>query len=67
MRVPKELKEKMKRYKVDWKKVIIAAIEEKLRQLEAEEALRELDELNRVLPVAGLPSWRLIREDRDSN
>lgn len=66
IRVPKELKERMERYKIDWKKVIVDAIEEKLRELEAEEALRELDEMNKELPAAETPSWRLIREDRDS-
>jgi post-segregation antitoxin (ccd killing protein) len=67
IRIPKELKERMERYKIDWKRVITEAIEEKLRQLEAEEALRELDKLNEGIPPAPTPSWRLIREDRDSN
>ncbi|MGC9119027.1 MAG: hypothetical protein ACP5I3_08570 [Thermoproteus sp.] len=66
VRIPKELKERMDRYRVDWKKVITEAIEEKLRQLEAEDALKELERLNEGLPPASAPSWRLIREDRDS-
>ena len=40
VRIPKELKEKMKEYSnVDWKKVVIESIEEKIKQLEAEKIL----------------------------
>jgi len=67
VRIPKELKEKMKRHSnVDWKKVVIESIEEKIRQLEAEKILKEIEEINRELEVSEVPVWKSIREDRDA-
>ena len=67
VRIPKELKEKMKEYSgVDWKKVVIESIEEKIKQLEAEKILKEIEEMNRELDVSEVPAWKLIREDRDA-
>ena len=67
VRIPKELKEKMKEYSnVDWKKVVIESIEEKIKQLEAEKILKEIEEMNRELEVSEVPAWRLTREDRDA-
>jgi len=68
IRIPKELKEKMKEYSsVDWKKVVIESIEEKIKQLEAEKILKEIEEMNRELEVSEVPAWKLIREDRDAS
>ena len=67
VRIPKELKEKMKEYSnVDWKKVVIESIEEKIKQLEAEKILKEIEEMNRELDVSEVPAWKLTREDRDA-
>jgi len=67
IRIPKELKEKMKKYDVDWKEYLIEAIEDKLRQLESEEVLREIEEMNLKLSPSDVSSWKLIREDRDDD
>ena len=59
VRIPKELKEKMKEYSnVDWKKVVIESIEEKIKQLEAEKILKEIEEMNRELEVSEVPAWK---------
>jgi len=67
IRIPKELKEKMKEYTdVNWKEVILESIEEKIKQLEAEKILKEIEEMNRGLEACEVPAWKLIREDRDA-
>ena len=67
IRIPKELKEKMKEYSnVDWKKVLIEAIEEKIKQLEAEKLLKEIEKMNKELEVSEVPAWKSVREDRDA-
>lgn len=67
VRIPKKLKEKMKKYpNFNWKKVIIETIEEKIRELESEKILRELDEINRDVEVSNIPAWKSVREDRDA-
>ncbi len=67
IRVPKKLKEKMKMYDVNWKEYIIEAIEDKIRQVESERVLEEIEKLNRKLEPSQLPSWKLIREDREND
>ena len=57
----------MKEYSnVDWKKVLIEAIEEKIKQLEAEKLLKEIEEMNKELEVSEVPAWKSVREDRDA-
>ena len=58
IRIPKELKEKMR--------VIIKSIEEKIRQLETEKVLKEIEEMNNELRASKIPAWEMIREDRDA-
>jgi len=66
IRIPKELKEKMKEYSgVDWKEVVIESIEEKIKQLEVEKILKEIEEMNKKLEISEIPAWKLIREDRN--
>ena len=67
IRIPKELKEKMKEYaNVNWKEVIIESIEEKIKQLEAGKILREIEEMNKEIKTSKIPAWKMIREDRDA-
>jgi len=67
IRIPKKLKEKMRRYaNIDWKGVILESIEGKIKQLEAEDILREIEEMNKELEVSQIPAWKTIREDRDA-
>jgi hypothetical protein len=66
IRVPKRIKEQVKTFgDFDWKNYIQSAVETKLRELEAQRVLKEIDALNRKLEgKPSPPSWRLIREDR---
>ena len=65
IRIPKELKERMKSYPINWKDYLIEAIEEKIKQFEAEKVLKEIEKMNEKLEPSKIPSWKLIREDRD--
>jgi len=68
IRIPRELKKKMREYSnVDWKRVIIESIEEKIKQLEAESVLKEIEEMNKELEVSEVPAWKMIRKDRDAD
>ena len=55
----------MKSYPINWKDYLIEAIEEKMKQFEAEEILKEIEKMNEKLEPSKIPSWKLIREDRD--
>ena len=57
----------MRKYNVDWKRVVIESIEEKIKQLETEKLLKEIEEMNEKLEVSKIPAWKLIREDRDAS
>jgi len=66
IRIPRELKEKMKKYReINWSEVVRRALEERIRIQERIEATRRMDEIRRkVKPVkrGELDKW--IREDR---
>ncbi|WP_167827812.1 CopG family transcriptional regulator [Pyrolobus fumarii] len=69
IRVPRDLKKRMMALRdvVDWRREIIAFLEERVRYYERLVALREAEELLRGHPV--LPRGmvvRMVREDRDS-
>ncbi len=67
IRIPKRLKDKIGKYRnVDWKEVILEAIESKIRQLEAKEIIMKIDGLNKNLNPSEVPAWKLIREDRNA-
>lgn len=57
----------MRKYNVDWKRVVIESIEEKIKQLETEKLLKEIEEMNEELEASKIPAWKLIREDRDAS
>ncbi len=69
-KVRKEIKEKMERYKdkVNWAEELRRFIEERIRQLEAEEnmekIIKELKNMNFSVPKGF--SQESVREDRDS-
>ncbi|MFQ6075507.1 MAG: hypothetical protein ACE5Z5_05160 [Candidatus Bathyarchaeia archaeon] len=67
IRVPKQVKDRVKTFRdFNWRGHILSAIEKKLRELEAEKVLEEIDAMNRKLEgKPAPPSWRLIREDRE--
>lgn len=63
VRVPKELKEKMKKYNIDWSREIKGFIEEKVRTLELLEIIDEI-EVRAEKRRTKIDSARLIRESR---
>jgi len=67
IRIPKLLKEKIRKYKdVDWKRYVIEAIENKIKQLEAEKNLKR-DRRNKDIESSKIPAWKIMREDRDAS
>ncbi len=66
VRVPKELKEKMRRYGIDWSKEISKFLEERIRALELLEVLNSIEEKakNRRTRVN---STKIIREAREEH
>jgi len=67
-KVPRELKEKMRRYKdrINWSKLLRDFLAEKIRLLEAEENLKKISRM--ISETKGVPrgfSASSIREDRD--
>lgn len=65
IRIRKELKEKMKKFNIDWRGEIEGFIEYKVRELDKIKALSDLRDLLRDVPVSDVPAWRTIREDRE--
>jgi predicted DNA-binding protein len=64
IRVPKELKERMRRLDNGWSEEIRAFIEERIRQLELAELIEETTK-NPSRPRTRVDSTHLIREDRE--
>jgi hypothetical protein len=68
-RIPRRLKEEMDKLRdvVDWRKEIVAFIEERVKMYKRQKALREVVEILKGLPESpkGIAA-RLVREDRDS-
>ena len=70
IRIPRELKEKMDRFRdrVNWAEEIRRFIEEKVRELEREEAFRRVEELLKDIPIQSRGAVSsIVREDRDSH
>lgn len=70
VRVPRELKEKMQKYrdKINWSEEIRRFIENKILEAERENTLSRLEELINQLPtVSRGTAARYVREDRESN
>ncbi len=70
VKVKREIKEKMVKYKnkVNWAEEIRRFIEEKIRELEAEENIKNIVETLSKMPHSSPQgsSARYVREDRDS-
>ncbi len=68
VRVPKELKEKMRKYKhVNWSEVIRKTIQSEVRRLELEEAVEIVREIYSKTVEGVYDSVETIRRDRDEN
>jgi len=68
-RIPRRLKEEMDKLRdvVDWRKEIVAFIEERVKMYKRQKALREVVEILKGLPESPKgTAVRLVREDRDS-
>jgi len=64
IRIPKELKEKMKKFNVEWSKEIRNFLEERVKHLELLKAIEEV-ELRAEKRMVKVDSTKLIREDRE--
>jgi len=64
VRIPRELKEKMKKLPVEWSEEVRRFIEEKVKRLELMEAIEEI-ELRAEKRRLKVDSAKLIREDRE--
>jgi post-segregation antitoxin (ccd killing protein) len=66
VKVPSELKEKMKRVRVNWSEYIREAIQKKIEEQRLQAASAKIDEVRtraKPVPTDELVSW--IREDRE--
>jgi hypothetical protein len=64
IRISKELKEKMKNFKVEWSKEVREFIESRVRQLMLAEKIKDVEIKARKRRVK-VDSTNLIREDRE--
>ncbi|WP_457741871.1 type II toxin-antitoxin system VapB family antitoxin [Thermococcus sp.] len=68
VRVPDELKEKMKKYDINWSEEIRRFIELRVREIDKEKLLDEIDSfLENVPELPKRKATKLVRDDRDSN
>jgi post-segregation antitoxin (ccd killing protein) len=66
VKIPQELKEKMKQLNIKASKVLRTAIEEEVRRREAEKLGEDIDKLKPVLDKVSMEDVvKTIREDRD--
>ena len=69
-RIPRELKEKMNKYRktINWSEELRKFIEKRIKELEQQKAIEELEETIKNLPqIPKGTATRYIREDRDSH
>jgi len=64
VRIPRELKEKMKKLPVEWSEEVRSFIEERVKQLELIRAIED-GELRADRRKLRIDSTKLIREDRE--
>lgn len=64
VRVPEDLKEKMRKYPVEWSEEVRRFIEARIRQLELAETIRSVGKRAELRKVTA-DSTGLIREDRE--
>ncbi len=68
VRVPDELKEKMKKYDINWSEEIRAFIERKIKNEEKAKLLDEIDSFLKSVPeLEKGKATKLVRDSRDSN
>jgi len=70
VRIPKEIKEKMDKYRdrVTWSEEIRRFIEKRIKEIEREEALNRVRRMLEKMPIQPEGSISsIVREDRDSH
>jgi len=68
VRVPDELKEKMKKYDINWSEEIRRFIERKIKNEEKAKLLDEIDSFLKNVPeLERGKATKLLRDSRDSN
>ncbi|MGB9759952.1 MAG: hypothetical protein ACP5KW_10475 [Thermoproteota archaeon] len=65
IRIRKDLKEKMKVTKIDWRREIEEFIEKKLKEVELSKTLETIDKVLSDVPTANEPAWKTVRELRN--
>lgn len=65
IRVPKELKEEMRRLDVNWAEYLRSSIEERVRLERIKRACREMDEVREKTVGVKFDSVKVIREARE--
>ncbi len=66
-KIPKQLKEKIQRYKIKPSKILRKALEDEVKRREIEELKQEINKLKPVLEKVSMDDIvRSIREDRES-
>jgi len=63
-RVPRELKERMRRCKINWSEILRKTVEETIRKYELSEAAKIADEIRNKTKYGVFNSVKAIREDR---
>lgn len=66
VRVPRKLKDEMRRLRIDWAEFLRTAIEEKVREERMKEACQVMDKIRRKTVGVKFDSVHVIREARDS-
>ncbi len=65
--IPKEIKVRLEEYKdFDWKNYLVDVLKRRLKEFEVQNLLSDIDRVNERLETSEIPSWRLIREERDA-
>ena len=65
--IPKEIKVRLEEYKdFDWKQYLIEVLKRRLNEFEVQNLLSDIDRVNERLETSEIPSWKLIREERDA-
>lgn len=65
IRIRKDLKEKMKVTKINWRREIEKFIEKKIKEVELSKTLETIDKVLSNVPVTDEPAWKTVREMRD--
>ena len=66
VRIPKELKEEMRKIDINWSEYIRDSIKEKIREIRMIEASKKIDEIRAKTIQGKFNAAKSIRKDRDS-